>query len=216
MTDIDLSHIAEDLHPLAQPVENYTVDPNNARLHDERSILSIVDSLTTFGQRKPIVVHKETMTTKAGSGTLTGALRMGWKHIAVVHVDEDNKISDAYALADNRTGELSEWDFEQLVDVLDDLQESKYPVDKLGWSQDEIDNLLKADWNPPTAGDDGGLPSADDAARSHVVKFSDAEHEILQRVISRMRATGALNTSCSDGFAVSTLAEYWAGRENNK
>ena len=205
-------YIAADLQPLAQPVANYKSDPNNARMHDERSIQGVLDSLQQFGQRKPIVVHKETMIVKAGNGTLEAAKRLGWTHIAVVHIDEDGKSSDAYALADNRTGELSEWDFEQLVDVIEELKGADFPVDKLGWSSAEIENLLKADWNPPTASDTEDLPSSDDTAKAHVVKMSNSEHEILQRAISRMRATGTVGTAATDGFCIATLADFWAMR----
>lgn len=209
----DLSHIVPQLQPLAIPIDAIVLDPENARMHDERSLAGIEKSLQRYKQRKPIVVHEDTMTVKAGNGTVEAAKRLGWTHVAAVVVDEAPTEANGYALADNRTGELSEWNFEQLVDQIDTLQqEPGFDIESLGWSQEEIDNMMKADWSPPTAGDSGGLPSGDDVSRKHTITMSDSEHEILQRVLSSMRAKNALHPEDSDGLGVATLAEYWQNR----
>lgn len=110
--------ITEKLIDLAYSVEDFKEDPANARHHNDKSIDAIAASLDQFGQRMPIIVRADTMTVTAGNGRLRAAKALGWTHIAAVIVDEDLKTATAYALADNKTAEISEWDEQNLADAL--------------------------------------------------------------------------------------------------
>ena len=107
----ELGHIAADLRPLAVSMEELTADPQNARTHDEPNIAAIAASLKRFGQLKPIVVNRLNSQVVAGNGTLAAAEQLGWKHLAVVWVEQDESGQRAYSIADNRTAELACWDF---------------------------------------------------------------------------------------------------------
>jgi hypothetical protein len=85
----DLSHIAEQLRPLAVPCSELTADPANARRHPGPNLAALTGSLRAYGQRKPVVVNRRTGTVEAGNGTLQAALALGWSHLAVVYVDDD-------------------------------------------------------------------------------------------------------------------------------
>jgi ParB-like chromosome segregation protein Spo0J len=101
---------AEKLRVLLVPVASLKNDERNARHHDERSFEAVRTSLAKFGQRKPIVVDGDVVV--AGNGTLVAARREGWTHIATVDADGlSPEEVRAYALADNRTAELSSWDY---------------------------------------------------------------------------------------------------------
>lgn len=141
-TPPDLSHIAEPLRPLAVPVAQLALDPANARLHPERNLSSIEASLRTYGQRKPIVVRRQGMVVEAGNGTLDAARRLGWTHLAAVVVDDDPITATGYAISDNRTAELAEWDDEVLARLLRDLRAEEVDLDALGWSDADLANLL--------------------------------------------------------------------------
>lgn len=99
-----------------------TLDPNNARKHSERNIEVIVNSLKEFGQRKPIVIDKNNIVI-AGNGTLEAARILNWKEIYVVRAPEDWNEQQviAYALADNKTAELAEWDMSILAEQLTEI-----------------------------------------------------------------------------------------------
>lgn len=96
------------------PVETLVNDPRNVRRHDLRNIDSIVISLSRFGQQKPIVVTTENVVI-AGNGTLQAARELGWETIQAVVTDLKGDALTAYAIADNRTAELAEWDIEALL-----------------------------------------------------------------------------------------------------
>lgn len=147
--EADLSHIVEQLRPLAVPCDQLTLDPKNARVHDERNLKAIADSLRQFGQRLPIVVQKDGMIVRAGNGRLTAALAMGWTHIAAVVTDDTDTVAAAFGIADNRTAELAEWDDVILGDVLASIKECEEDIDTealmgtLALSSKKIDQLIQ-------------------------------------------------------------------------
>jgi hypothetical protein len=116
--DVDLGHIAESLRPLAVPITGLVADPANARRHPQRNLDGIAGSLRVYGQRKPVVVNRRTGAVEAGNGTLEAARAVGWTHLAAVFVDDDPATAAGFAIADNRTAELAEWDAAALDKLL--------------------------------------------------------------------------------------------------
>ena len=114
-------------------IESLTLDPNNARKHSKRNLDAIKESLSKFGQRKPIVVHNGVVI--AGNGTLEAAKTLGWKEIgvSVCPDDWDSDTAKAYALADNRSSELAEWDEKILSTQLLDLDDMGWNIEALGF-----------------------------------------------------------------------------------
>jgi ParB-like chromosome segregation protein Spo0J len=139
----DLSHISKDLRPLARPIGELSADPKNARLHPDRNRDALAASLKRFGQRKPAVVRKDGMLVEAGNCLLDVAAELGWTHVAVVVEDDDASTAAAYALADNRSGELAEWDISVLADVAHDLQDDGMDLAELGFEQWETESLFE-------------------------------------------------------------------------
>jgi DNA modification methylase len=117
----DLSYIAESLRSLAVACDSIDQDPANARLHSEVNLDAIRASLRVYGQRKPIVVNRRTGVVEAGNGTLLAARALGWSHIAAAFVDDDGLTAAGFAIADNRTAELAEWDPAALEATLREL-----------------------------------------------------------------------------------------------
>ena len=120
-------------------ITDLSLDPKNARKHSARNLEAIAASLEKFGQRKPIVVHRGVVL--AGNGTLEAAKSLGWTEIDVAEVpdDWDNDTAKAYALADNRTAELAEWDESELAKQLLELQDADWDITELGF---EITKVL--------------------------------------------------------------------------
>ena len=137
-----MDNINADLMPLAVKLTELHPDPRNARLHEERSIQAIATSLKEFGQQKAIVSLRDG-TVIAGNGTLEAAKRLGWKKLAVVRFDDEKK-ARAYALADNRTAELSGWSNPQLAAMLDELQAQipDWTPEMVGFSEVEVMKIL--------------------------------------------------------------------------
>lgn len=110
-----------DLAPLVRPIRGLRIDPKNARLHNDASLKAIWGSLRRFGQTTPIVIDERTQIVRKGNGTLMAAEANGWTHIAVSETDIVPDEQPAYALADNRTGDLSKRNPEVVLAQLDEL-----------------------------------------------------------------------------------------------
>jgi site-specific DNA-methyltransferase (adenine-specific) len=126
-------------------IESLTFDPANVRKHDEKNLAAIKASLNRFGQQKPIVVDASGVV-RAGNGTLAAAKALGWKEIRIVRSSLAGSEATAYAIADNRTAELAEWDEDALSQTLAALQiEDENLAVVTGFDAKEIDALLAPD-----------------------------------------------------------------------
>lgn len=178
MSEPDLSYIHESLQHIAVPIADLTPDPKNARKHDRRNLDAIKASLDRFGMRAPIVVQRsgDAMIVRAGNGRMTAALELGWSHLPATVFDEEDNEAVAFAVADNRTAELAEWDWEHLAEALRD--------DGVAWAdlklfdEDELQLLTQSSWSPapidPDASFDGtdegkaGTAGTDDTITIHI------------------------------------------------
>lgn len=118
-------------------------DPQNARIHNTTNLKAIKGSLETFGFVKPLIVWGENVVI-AGNGTLEAAKQIGLKTIPIRRVPKDWtwEKAQAFALADNRTGELADWDPQILKDTLIELDANGWAVDDFGF------NALQPPTNP--------------------------------------------------------------------
>lgn len=86
---------------------------NNARKHGEVDINAIADSIRTFGFDDPVGIWGPNNTIVEGHGRVLAAALVGLTEIPCIRLDHlSDEERRAYALAHNRTAELSGWDFE--------------------------------------------------------------------------------------------------------
>jgi ParB-like chromosome segregation protein Spo0J len=131
-------------------INSLTPDPANARKHDGKNLQAIAYSLEKFGQRKPICVTPDSIVV-AGNGTLEAAKSLGWTEIVIARtpVGWSWEQIRAFALADNRTAELAEWDDKVLADQLLELDANGWELEELGFESlqpplgDQSDEPLK-------------------------------------------------------------------------
>jgi hypothetical protein len=158
-------NINKALEPLRVPLAGLKLDPENARKHDDRSVEGIKSSLREFGQQKPIVVLNDG-TIIAGNGTYRAAKALGWQRIAAVRF-ADLKKARAYALMDNRSAELSEWDNPVLAKQLEELsaQLVDFNPEMVGFTEAEMMKLISSvqteevEDNSPPPTVDGPVPT---------------------------------------------------------
>lgn len=141
------------LVPLAKLVE----DKQNARRHDKRSVDAIAASLKRFGQQKPIVVLEDG-TVIAGNGSLRAAKSLKWESIAAVRFP-DEESARAYAIADNRTSDLSTWDDAALAAGLEAVNAASAELlAATGFSFDEVMELVGKQTDAVTVDGKGAVP----------------------------------------------------------
>jgi len=163
------------------------LDPRNARLHGPRNLEAMQASLERFGQQRPIVVSADGVVL-AGNATLQAARALGWTHIDAVRTSLADAEAVAYAVADNRTAELAEWDaavlgkLAQEVDLAPYFTEGELQAVIGTWELPEAElERLEAQLEPAAAPatitvrcDEADREAVADAVRAAVAPFAGA------------------------------------------
>lgn len=143
---------------------------NNPR-KNENAIEKVANSIREFGFQQPIVVDSN-MVIVVGHTRLEAAKKLGMKSVPVIIADNlDEKRAKAYRLADNKTNEFSEWDFNMLEK---ELSEIDLDMSQFGFTDLEIDESQ--------FGEDFGLPDGEGHTRTITLSLSERQWEICQNV----------------------------------
>ena len=87
----------------------------NPRKND-KSVDKVAESIKTFGFKVPIVIDKDNVVV-CGHTRLKAAKKLGLEKAPCIRADDLNEEQiRAFRLADNKVGEESEWDFNELGD----------------------------------------------------------------------------------------------------
>ena len=124
------------------PVCDLVPYENNPRNNDG-AVDAVAASIREFGFRVPIIVDKDNVIV-AGHTRLKAAEKLGLSAVPVIRADglTEEQVK-AFRLADNKTGELAEWDFDKLKKELAginaiDMQEFGFLVDEIGKYKEKI------------------------------------------------------------------------------
>lgn len=107
---------------------------------NEHAIDDVAKSIKRFGFAAPIIARAADGMVIAGHTRLLAAKKIGLKYVPVRYMDLDLNDAQLLALADNKIGEISDWDYLKLKEVIQSLKEEN--LSGLGWSDNELQNLL--------------------------------------------------------------------------
>lgn len=125
---------------------------NNSRVHSDTQINQIANSIKKYGFTNPILIT-ENKTIIAGHGRLEAVEmlnRFDYKDTPINEIpcimisglsQNDYK---ALVIADNKIALNASWDLDILKDELESLENENYDIDLLGFSTDEINDLLSS------------------------------------------------------------------------
>lgn len=96
---------------------------NNARKND-KAVALVAESIENYGFKVPVIVDQNNVLV-AGHTRLKAALQLGLEKIpAIIADDLTEEQIKAYRLADNKTAELSTWDFDKLEQELEAIDDA--------------------------------------------------------------------------------------------
>lgn len=126
---------------------------NNPRNNDA-AVDAVANSIKQFGFKVPIVIDKDNVIV-AGHTRLKAAEKLGLDKVPCIVADDltEEQIK-AFRLADNKTAELAEWDFEKLESELQELADLDVEMAQFGF-----DDLLE---NEPTEIVEDEVPEIDE------------------------------------------------------
>jgi len=105
------------------------------------NIDKVASSIKEFGFQQPIVVDKD-YTIIVGHTRFEAAKKLGLTEVPVQVADLTENQAKAYRIADNRLNQDASWDTKLLNLEFNDLLSKNFNLDTLGFSNDELDNLL--------------------------------------------------------------------------
>ena len=106
---------------------------NNAKIHGAGQIEKLKKSITEFGFITPCLIDRDNNLI-AGHGRVMAAKELGMTTVPCVYVDGLTETQRrAYILADNRLGELGEWNMDLVFSELDELKDMDFDIELTGF-----------------------------------------------------------------------------------
>jgi DNA modification methylase len=134
-----MTHLSN--HPRIEMVPRTSLvpNPNNPRRHSDKQLRQIASSIERFGFLVPIVID-DASHIAAGAGRWAAAGLIGMNEVPVIRAcfmtEADRR---AFAIAENRLGDLSDWDNALLGAELESLFQQEYDLDITGFNVGDID-----------------------------------------------------------------------------
>ena len=115
---------------------------NNAKIHGAGQIEKLKASIEEFGFLTPCLIDEE-YNLIAGHGRVMAANELGMETVPCVFVEGLTEAQRrAYILADNRLGELGEWDMDLVFSELEELKDMDFDIELTGFElPDETEQI---------------------------------------------------------------------------
>jgi ParB-like chromosome segregation protein Spo0J len=136
-------------------VASLGLNPKNPRLHSDKQIRQLANSIKTFGFNVPVLVDAH-LQVIAGHGRVRACKLLEITEVPTIrleHLSEQQK--RAFLIADNRLAENADWDYQLLGEQLRILSEAEldFTLETTGFEMGEIDLIIE-DLLPATSGQD--------------------------------------------------------------
>ena len=117
---------------------------NNPRNNDA-AVESVAKSIEKFGFIGAIILNKDKVIIN-GHTRVKACKKLGMETVPAIIVDHLTKEQeDALRIADNKTGEIAEWNEDLLRAELKALEEAGFGIEDLGFDNSELEALLEGD-----------------------------------------------------------------------
>ena len=138
------------------PTDRLVPYAKNARTHSPEQVAQIAASIVEFGFVNPILVDTNAGII-AGHGRLLAARKLGLGECPVVVLDHLSETQRrAYIIADNKLAQNAGWDDATLAAELGDLEAEGVDLSLVGFSDEELEELLAKGDEPETTAESDG------------------------------------------------------------
>ena len=160
---------------------------NNAKKHSDEQVAKIASSIREFGFVNPVLIDKD-YNIIAGHGRVMAARKLKLTEVPCVFIEGLTETQrKAYILADNRLGELADWDMNLVGLELGELQSEDFDIDLTGF------DLLEADVD-----DYGTEFELSNGGKPEICQMTFTLHEEQKKVI--MQAIDSIGDSFEETF----------------
>ena len=109
---------------------------------NDHAVDAVAESIRQFGFNVPILCDQH-LQVVAGHVRLKAAKMLKMERVPVIQLNLTEAQRQAFAVADNKTGEIADWDCSVLTDILKDLESMEVDLPSLGFSDAELQALLE-------------------------------------------------------------------------
>ena len=174
--------------------------PQNPRVHTSEQIQKIADNIRANGWGRPIIISKD-FYILAGHGAVQAALKLGLTKVPVKYLEprrrHDEPEAIAYMVADNKTTDDSDWNYEKLETIFEELQLEGFNTKFTGFDEDELDFMVSED-------DEDIIGSCADDAKEKIYSLPlifDQDHYELYNFLNNFTGKGKTALERSITFA---------------
>jgi len=165
----------------------------NPRINDA-AVEAVAKSIKEFGFKNPIILDKNNVIV-AGHTRMLAARQLGLTEVpCVIAGDLTPEQVKAFRIADNKTAEIAEWNYELLPLELRALQDAQFDMSLLGFDTDELEKLLSgADEVTEGETEPDAVPDIPEVAVSHRGEvYQLGEHRLICGDSTSQDDTGTL------------------------
>lgn len=197
---------------IEKPLGELAPYENNPRRISADAVNAVAESIRQFGFKVPIVIDASGVIV-CGHTRYQAAQSLGLASVPCIVADDlTPEQVKAFRLADNKTAELTAWDFSALEAELDALS-GAFDMDAFGFDMTDGENALESDEGYT---DEFTLPNGDRRPITEIsFTFSDDEAETVKEAIRVMKRSDAfkdyenpLNQN-SNGNALFLVVSEW-------
>jgi ParB-like chromosome segregation protein Spo0J len=115
----------------------YENNPSN----NDAAVDKVAESIKEFGFKVPIIVDKDNVII-AGHTRYKAAVKLGLEIAPVIKADDlTEQQVKAFRIMDNKSSEFATWNYEVLLQELEELRLDDYDLDLIGFNLNEFEQL---------------------------------------------------------------------------
>jgi ParB family chromosome partitioning protein len=114
----------------------------NSRTHSDIQVSQIAASIKEFGFTNPVLIS-DGHDIIAGHGRVLAAKKLGMEEVPCIklsHLTDTQR--RAYVIADNQHAMNSGWNFDMLAVEIDELNDQKFDISTIGFTNEELADLI--------------------------------------------------------------------------
>jgi len=124
------------------PLKKLTPYARNSRTHSDIQVAQIAASIKEFGFTNPVLID-DGNDIIAGHGRVLAATKLGLDEVPCIRLSHLTEYQRrAYIIADNQLALNASWNFDMLSVEIDELNDGKYDISKIGFSTTELAEII--------------------------------------------------------------------------
>lgn len=173
---------------LETPITTIKPAPDNPRKIPEKAIEQVAKSIQQFGWQQPLVIDTNRVII-AGHTRYLAAKKLGLKTVPCIkatHLTPEQ--AHAYRIADNRSHDYTTWDYPELIQQINELDDFNDVLDITDWVNNELEELTQTNSDLEEEPYDSGTAETYKTRFELVIECQDENHQ--EKLFNQLTSQG--------------------------